>query len=341
MKIKYNISKKTNTGGNYPVFLSHSNSDARWGELKDKLIEGGIDVRCDAEIHPGDPDFAEAIKGMIRANDIMVMLLADETFTPWMVYELGLAAGLSKKIILFSFDKVDEKKNHLFEQYGPVIYDVDFLIREVKNSFFFAELFEYETRELNKSAFLKSCIENIDLCSISFKIPGIEEIPRHVYKFGYILLAISRYEKLVNEDRRTDICNMTADEIENGVCELDGMPCSLCVKQSFEDPTDVILNKILYNTSVDPVAQSLKIILPFNRQRGVTFKCFVDVDNMDYVQDIMTVLEKAGLQGIGLSHSAFGNRIYFMLPQSVMNGLFAVEAPDGFLNNYLCKGAVI
>ena len=199
----------------------------------------------------------------------MVMLLADETFTPWMVYELGLAAGLSKKIILFSFDKVDEKKNHLFEQYGPVIYDVDFLIREVKNSFFFAELFEYETRELNKSAFLKSCIENIDLCSISFKIPGIEEIPRHVYKFGYILLAISRYEKLVNEDRRTDICNMTADEIENGVCELDGMPCSLCVKQSFEDPTDVILNKILYNTSVDPVAQSLKIILPFNRQRGM------------------------------------------------------------------------
>jgi hypothetical protein len=30
-----------------------------------------------------------------------------------------------------------------------------------------------------------------------------------------------------------------------------------------------------------------------------------------------------------------------MLPQSVMNGLFAIEAPDGFINNYLCKGAIL
>ena len=62
---------------------------------------------------------------------------------------------------------------------------------------------------------------------------------------------------------------------------------------------------------------------------------------MDYVQDITAILEKAGLYDIGLSHSTFGNRIYFMLPQSVMNGLFAIEAPDGFINNYLCKGAML
>ena len=105
--------------------------------------------------------------------------------------------------------------------------------------------------------------------------------------------------------------------------------------------SDVILNKILHNSSVDLVTQTLKITLPFNRQSGVTFKCFVDVSNMDYVQDITSVLEKAGLQDIAVSHSAFGNRIYFMLPQSALNGLFAVEAPDGFTNNYLCKGAVL
>lgn len=341
MKIKYTITKTTNVDGNYSVFLSHSNSETRWQELTDYLTANGIAVKSDKEIRPGAPDFAESIKTMIRNNEIMIMLIVDGVITPWMIYELGLAAGLKKKIILFSYDALNERGNHILEQYGPVITDADFLVREIKNCFFFAELFEYETATLNKSTFLNACMQNIDLCSISFHISGIEEIPKNAYKFGYILLAISRYEKLVNESRHSDICNMTAEEIENGLCEFDGKPCSLLKPQSYTLPTDVILNKILHNTMVDLSTQTLKITLPFNRQSGVTFKCFVDIHNMDYVQDITSMLEKAGLQDISVSCSAFGNRIYFMLPQSALNGLFAVEAPDGYLNNYLCKGAVL
>ncbi|MBO5713506.1 MAG: toll/interleukin-1 receptor domain-containing protein [Clostridia bacterium] len=341
MKIKYSITKNNATNGNYSVFLSHSNSENRWQELISSLSTNGINVNSDKEIRPGAPDFAESIKDMIRNNEIMIMLIVDSVITPWMIYELGLASGLGKKIILFSYDKIEERGNHYLEQYGPVINDVDFLVREIKNSFFFAELFEYETANLTKSSFLKSCIQNIDLCNISFNLPGIEEVPKHAYKFGYILLAISRYEKLVNKNRLCTICNMTADEIVNENCEFDGKTCSLLCKQTFSSPTDVILNKILYNSNVDIITQSLKITLPFNRQNGVTFKCFVDIFNMDYVQDVTSVLEKAGLQDISVSHSSFGNRIYFMLPQSSLNGLFAVEAPDGFLNNYLCKGAVL
>ncbi len=341
MKVRYTITKNTNVGGNYSVFLSHSNNETRWQELLEYLNANGINVKSDKEIRPGAPDFSESIKAMIKNNEITIMLIVDGVITPWMIYELGLASGMGKKIILFSYDKMDERGNHFLEQYGPVITDVEFLVREIKNSFFFAELFEYETANLNKSAFLNSCIQNIDLCNISFSIPGIEEVPKNSYKFGYILLAISRYEKLVNDARLSSICNMTADEICNGVCEFDGKPCSLLKQQSYSAPTDVILNKILHNTSVDLITQTLKITLPFNRQSGVTFKCFVDISNMDYVQDVTSVLEKAGLQDISVSHSAFGNRIYFMLPQSALNGLFAVEAPDGFMNNYLCKGAVL
>ncbi len=341
MKVRYTITKNTNDGGNYSVFLSHSNNETQWTKLASYLNDNGITVESDREIRFGAPDFAESIKAMIRKNEITVMLIVDGVISPWMIYELGLASGLGKKIILFSYDKIEEKGNHYLEQYGPVINDVEFLVREIKNSFFFAELFEYETASLKKSDFLNTCIQNIDLCNISFSIPGIEDIPKNTYKFGYILLAISRYEKLVNENRISTICNMTADDIENGVCEFDGRPCSLLQKQSFATSTDVILNKILHKTSVDFVTQTLKITLPFNKQSGVTFKCFVDIFNMDYVQDVTSALEKAGLLDVSVSHSAFGNRIYFMLPQSALNGLFAVEAPDGFLNNYLCKGAVL
>ena len=341
MRVKYEISKLHDGGSNYTIFLSHSNSDDTWERLTDALKGEGIDIVSDKEIKAGDLDFAISIKNMIRENEIMVMNVYEGKITPWMVYELGIAAGLNKKIILYSSTPVDENSNYLLKQYGPVISDMQVLVHEIKNSFFFSELFEYETSDLSKNSFALACMENIDICRLSLRLPGIEEIPKNIYRFGYILLSVARYEKTEGVTRLTDICNMTADEITNGNCDIDGLPCSLCEKQCFDSPTDVILNKILYNCTVDLTRQSLTSNLPFNRYRGVTFKCFVDVLNMDYVQDIMSILEKAGLYDIGLSHSMFGNRIYFMLPQSVMNGLFAIEAPDGFINNYLCKGAML
>lgn len=341
MKIKYEVKKLNDSGSNYTVFMSHANSHDDWRVLAEELKGSGIEVISDGEIKPGAPDFAISIKNMIRENEIMLVVVKDETLTPWMVYEIGIAAGMGKKILIYSRTSVTESNNHLFAQYGPVITDINVLVHEIKNSFFFADLFEYETSSLKKSAFLNACMTNIDICRLTFQLPGIEDIPKTVYRFGYILLSVARYEKLVNESRINTLCNMTAEEITDLKCPIDGAPCSLCNAQNYDCPTDVILNKILYNCRVDLAKQKLTVTLPFNKLRGVTFKCFVDVDNMDYVQDIMLLLRKAGLYGIGVSHSAMGNRIYFMLPQSAMNGLFAVEAPDGFVNNYMCKGAVL
>ena len=341
MKIKYTLKKLNNANNSYTIFLSHSNADEAWKSVVGELEESGIKVYSDGGIKPGDPDFAVSIKNMIRDNEIMLVIIKDEKITSWMVYEIGIAAGIGKKILMYSDTPVNITSNHLFGQYGPVITDISVLIHEIKNSYFFADLFDYETKILNKSDFLNACMKNIDICKLSFNIPGIEEIPKNVYRFGYILLSVSRYEKLNNETRLKNICNKTAEEIIDLNCNLDNLPCSLCCEQRFESATDVILNKILYNCSVDLTKQVLNVTLPFNRLRGVTFKCFVDVSNMDYVQDIMVLLEKAGLYDIGVSHSALGNRIYFMLPQSAMDGLFAIEAPDGFMNNYLCKGAIL
>ncbi len=341
MKIKYSIQKLNNGDSNYSIFLSHSNADDSWHEIEEVLKLNDINVVSDVEIEPGNPDFSQCIKNMIKNNEIVVSIIHNKKLTSWMVYELGIAAGLGKKIIMYSKEYVDENDNHLFGQYGPVITDLKVLVHEIKNGFFFADLFQYETNNLSKKHFLADCMTNINICKLSFKIPGIEDIPRQVYKFGYILLSVSRYEKMGNNNRSTDICNMTAEEIIDCKCNIDNEICSLYSKQVFNSPTDVILNKILYNCNVDLFNQTIYFAIPYNAKRGVTFKCFVDVENMDYVQNIMTTLEKAGLQDIGVSHSVLGNRIYFILPQSVMQGLFIVEAPDGFINNYLCKGAIL
>lgn len=341
MRVRYNISRLYDAGSKYIIFLSHSNKNDEWKKLKAQLEANDICIASDNGIVPGTPDFAIKIKEMIRDNEVTVVYVQNGQITPWMVYEIGIAAGYNKKIIMFSDVDIDETSNHLFGQYGPVINDVQKLVREIKNSFFFADLFEHETAELSKSMFVNDCVSNIDICRLTFGVPGIEEIPKNMYKFGYILLAVSRYEKMENPERVKNICNMTAEEIKDCICNIDGKPCSLCSRQSYDSPTDVILNKILFNCAIDTTKQTVCITLPFNKNRGVTFKCFVDVNNMDYVQEIMSLLEKAGFYDIGVSHSVLGNRVYFMLPQSAISGLFTVEAPDGFVNNYLCKGAVL
>ena len=192
MKIKYDISKVSSGDNNYSIFLSHSNADKSWLEVAEYLEQEGIKVVSDAEIEPGDPDFSQCIKRMIRDNEIVVTVIHDNSLTSWMVYELGIAAGLGKKIIFYSKEPVNEADNYLYGQYGPVINDLKVLAHEVKNGFFFADLFQYETHKLKKSEFLNACMVNINICRLSFKITGLEEIPKNVYRFGYILLSVAR-----------------------------------------------------------------------------------------------------------------------------------------------------
>lgn len=135
---------------------------------------------------------------MIRENEILLVAVKDAVITPWMVYEIGLAAGLGKKILMFSRTPVDENSNHLFGQYGPVITDMAVLVHEIKNSFFFVDLFDYETETFKKSAFLNACMQNIDICRLSFAIPGIEEIPKNSYRlrvYTFVGFAIRKDRK--------------------------------------------------------------------------------------------------------------------------------------------------
>lgn len=341
MKDRYVINKLYTDGNKYEVFISHSNAKTNWIDFAKQLESHGIKVVSDKDIKAGTLDFANEIKKMIFKTEITILYVDDEVITPWMDYELGLATGLGKKIFLFSNKQVHESRRYLFKRYGPVFTNVEDLANEIKKSFFFSDLFEYESDKISKNDFLNSCMANIDICTLSFDLDGIDNIPVSAYRFGYILLAVARYEKENDLLNNCTICRMNGQEIEDGKCFLDNKLCSRCYKQRFENPTDTILNKILYNSNINLTTQKITFTIPFNKQLGVTFKCFVDVNDADYVSNIVEILEKAGLTGIGVSDSACGNRIYFMLPKSHRLGLFEITAPDGFLNNYLCKGAVL
>ena len=126
MKIKYDIQKVHDSGEIFSVFLSHASADKSWDtivpELRDK---GKILCISDTKLQPGDQEFAQTITRMIKENDVFVLLLADGKLTEWMYFELGLAAGFEKKIVIFSQKPVEENTNYFFRRYGPVITDVD------------------------------------------------------------------------------------------------------------------------------------------------------------------------------------------------------------------------
>lgn len=122
----------------YVVFLSHSSADKDWYKIRDFLIENGIGCECDSDINVGSRDFAEVIHSMIIKREIFLLYVTNEqSLTPWVLYELGIACGLGKKIILCTNATVETEGNYFFRKFGPVIYQSDKLIDEIKNGFFF------------------------------------------------------------------------------------------------------------------------------------------------------------------------------------------------------------
>lgn len=342
MRIDYKLTKVQDEQGKTPVFLSHANRDENWRDIAADLRARGVPCKSDRNLNPGDKDFAQEIKKMISDAHVMIVLPYNGKFTPWIAFELGYAEGLGKRIFVYDEHYVkSDNEGYAFKKYGPVYTDAYKLAAEVRSSLFYADVFEYETSDVRKADFKKECLEHIDILKVQLPLPGIRSIPKTVYRFGYILLALGRYEILDGVDRRTDICYTKGTPLTCG-CYKDGKGCSLARTQEWETAANVILNKIVYNCSVDRFSgdEQLTVTLPFHRKRGVTFKCFVDLADPDYTEDVVPLLEAAGLTDIGVSYSANGNRIYFMLPPNPRKGVFEVKAPDGPKNNYICKGAI-
>ena len=130
------------------------------------------------------------------------------------------------------------------------------------------------------------------------------------------------------EDGRTDKFIV---KTENG---------TLKIKNSEMDETDRIhkinfIDKISYETNTN--ALKVEYILPVHRKWGLTFKLFVDVDNLEKLNTVMSILERTGYQKMSQSKSGEKQRIYFLIPDDKCK---IVEEPDKILNNYLNPFAI-
>ena len=335
----YNLIKwEEGEKGKFVVFLSHSSADKGWRKFRDDLAELGVRCECDSDIDAGASDFAETIRKMILQREVFLLYLTGEsTLTQWVLYELGIAAGQGKKIILCSDEAIDAHGNYFFEKFGPIIYDRQKLLEEIKSGFFFADLFTHESKQLSKAAYVEEYLGNIEICDLSIDIPHIQELPKSVFRFGYILLGVGLYwdGNLTMPQKR---CRKTAKVLSDD-CRCVSKDCVCPFYAPTDRVTDVTLNKLLYNCHLSE--STLKVKLPFHRMAGVTFKMFMDLTDGDYAKDAMRILNEAGMYDVSLSHSANGNRVYFMLKKQPMNGIFEAIAPDGCINNYLCAGTIL
>jgi nucleoside 2-deoxyribosyltransferase len=83
------------------VFISYSNEDrefARW--IRGALTQAGIATNSDdVELSPG-ADFSSAIRNAIKTADALVVILSDKAISSHNLgFEIGMAAGLGKKVV--------------------------------------------------------------------------------------------------------------------------------------------------------------------------------------------------------------------------------------------------
>jgi hypothetical protein len=83
------------------VFISYSHDDAEWArKFAEALRDQSVDVWLDTwQVHPGD-SFPEALEAGLRSSDVIVPILsAINARRPNMLFELGVALGMGKRLI--------------------------------------------------------------------------------------------------------------------------------------------------------------------------------------------------------------------------------------------------
>jgi len=60
----------------------------------------------------------------------------------------------------------------------------------------------------------------------------------------------------------------------------------------------------------------VEFVIPIHKKWGTTFKLYVDVNDLNSIEDVKDVLRSNGLEDIGQSGSGEKQRIYFLIPKS-------------------------
>ena len=85
----------------HKVFLSYSHGESEWAkEFAKAISDRGVQVWLDQfEVKAGEP-ISEAIEKGLRESDLFVVLIdPDNVKTPSLLFELGAAIGMGKRVV--------------------------------------------------------------------------------------------------------------------------------------------------------------------------------------------------------------------------------------------------
>jgi TIR domain len=179
---------------NRKVFISFSYNDVRFATaLKSALREEDIHIDSDIPVEQADPTYIKTtIREKMKDADAVVVLLSDSAFNShWVLFEMGLAQGLDKRVI-----PVLTPGTKINESISTVISNTRFLDANNKSIFQTAEELEGFLSEED----MGPPIDQIE-ARVEAEMKLIEASAREMVANGLELKELEREaEKLKNQD---------------------------------------------------------------------------------------------------------------------------------------------
>ena len=249
------------------------------------------------------------IEQAINSASCGVIVLTPQSIrSPWIWYETGRLVGNNTTIIPFIMSVNDGKTTEFINQLPQfisriqIISDINRLVNVISNYIFrFSDIFPKEKDEINKK--IKNKLKKVKL---TFLLEDINEELHYCLRFGYQIVRFGRWDVINNEPFNLDL----------------------------DETTRIHKIKHIDKSSFDIKSNEIKIefILPVHNIWGLTFKFFVDVDNLKQINNVMRILEENKFIDITQSDSGEKQRIYFLIPKEYCK---VVEEPDRILNNFI------
>jgi hypothetical protein len=82
----------------YKVFISHSYQDRDLAEKVADIVRSKGAQVLEMSFEPGEQFSAKVAERLGQSNEMIIIVTSDSARNPWLHWEIGLAAGLDKKI---------------------------------------------------------------------------------------------------------------------------------------------------------------------------------------------------------------------------------------------------
>jgi hypothetical protein len=335
------------------VFISYAKNKNERDKLMETLKNNGITCWADSRIEAHEDDYLRKIIDNIKNNGVGVLICTEEILSSeFVAYELGLLRSFNKPVICYFPEGTNKFELPSMLDGYPIVYTLKDLISHIREQFYFKDLLINDNVRNKK---IQDNVRNKKIQAVALHLNFTETtLKREALQFGCILVSLSCFGSLCNDKgdmHPEDKCLFTNGTRNEKECVRNNdRDCAGLADLNIEDfPETVILNHILTGNTLElnEGYWIAKYVLPVQANHGLTFKCFVDVNEQvlskyDLTKyDVKTRLERNGFHDVSLSGSAEGNRIYFLLPEPIEDKekrLTCVRDPivTCILNNYLC-----